>query len=263
MLRITKKSIFFEFVEVVDGKESTSVLDVFQTNLGIVSYLNFQATIEDDVTVEDMFKHIAKTPEAIDFAFDSSLGGHALKPYIDEMSIPTDPDKNLVYLEIAHEMDPMVEDGELFDIRRFRGVAKDGDIYSVELSPIASYKKLPLKLNTSYILFDDEGNVVLETYKLFTLHDIIHAMLYEVSYHGEPSAREEIFNEVVSKHKKTVSAESSEQETVDSLTKALMKVVEAEDYEKAAKIRDRIRQMSADNQKDNPTIKKKTSKKKK
>ena len=256
MVRITKNGVFFDFIEInEDGTEVEKELNILTTNLGIVSYLTFPAIIEEDVTMEDMMNILALRPETTDFIFDSSMGGHSFIKYWDEMKEPIDSIKeklneNILYLEIAHETDFISEeDPELFDECRLRGFGKDDNIYSMEFSGIPTYKDLIIKLNTSYIVkqIDKNGKekTILSTNKSFTMFEIFHAILYEMSFYGDSIMRAKILEEVL----ETLEIEPEDlvklrdRNDIQSLKKDLQKLVEQENYEKAAELRDKIKKL--------------------
>jgi protein-arginine kinase activator protein McsA len=251
MVRISKDGVFFEIVEIdEDGKETRKTVDVLATSLGIVSYLTFPVSVDEGVTVEDIMNILVLHNESTDFIFDSSLGGHSFNKFWDEMQkdIPQDP--TLSWMEIAHESDPLTdEELELYSTPRMRGIGKNRELFSVEFSSVASYKKMEVKLNTNYVISKmnsaEEEIIVLSCTKSFTLFDLIHSLLYEMSYYGDPTSREEVLSEVMESLgvDKIEAFKLSDKSNIYSLKDQLQAAIEKEDYEEAAKIRDKMNKL--------------------
>lgn len=251
MIRISKEGVFFEFVEIdEEGNETKQSLDVLATSLGIVSYITFPVTIDEGVTVEDIMNVLALNPESTDYIFDSSLGGQSFTKFWDEMKQDSVQDQILSSMEIAHEIDPLTDtDMTLYSVARMRGVGKDRELFSVEFSPVSSYKKLEVKLNESYIVRKvnsaEKETIILSCTKSFSLFEVIHALLFEMSYYGEPEARKKVLDEVVESLgvEKIEAFKLKDRDDIEKLKKELQNLIENEDYEEAARIRDKIRRM--------------------
>lgn len=251
MVRISKEGVFFEIVEIdEDGKETRKTVDVLATSLGIVSYLTFPVSIDEGVTVEDIMNILVLHTESTDFVFDSSLGGHSFTKFWDEMQKDIQQDPTLSWMEIAHESDPLSEEeSELFSTTRMRGIGKNRELFSVEFSSVASYKKMEVKLNTNYVITKtnsaEEETVVLSCTKSFTLFDLIHSVLFEMSYYGDPISREEVLAEVMESLgvEKIEAFRLKDRDDMERLKKELQGLIDKEDYEEAAKLRDKIKRM--------------------
>ena len=251
MIVITKEGVFFELVEIdEEGNETVKTLDVLATSLGLVSYLTFPATVDDGVTVADIMNILSINKESTDFIFDSSLGGHTFNTYLDEMKLETNQDQMFSGMEIAHEIDPISdEEPDLFSVARMRGIGKNRELFSVEFSPVASYMNMEIKLNTNYVVRKldsaEKETVVLSCTKSFSLFEIIHAVLFEMSYYGDVDARKKVLDEVLESLgvDKIEGFRLSDRDDVDNLKKDLQKLIDTEDFEEAAKLRDKIKRM--------------------
>lgn len=249
MVRITKDGVFFDSVNIDEaGNETLSTIDVLGTpGLGLISYMSFPVTIEDGITVKDIMDMLASNGEAVDVAFDSSLSGQPFAKFHAEML--AEPTAQMYsYVEIAHESDP-IEANELFSTVRMRGVGSNGELFSVEFAPVSDYRDMVVRLNTTYTInmLDNSGKEkkVLSVKKDFTLYEIVHAMLFEMSYYGDASDRAEAFEKV----KFAVGVDHIEgfrlndRQDVENLQNELQRAIDKEDYEKAAELRDKIKQM--------------------
>lgn len=251
MVNITKDGVFFELIEIdEEGNETAKTLDVLSSSMGLVSYLTFPVQIAEGVTVEDIMNILALNPESTDFIFDSSLGGHTFTSFYEEMKneIPQDP--TLSWMEIAHEIDPISEeDMELFSVARMRGVGKDRELFSIEFSPVSSYKKMEVKLNENYIVrkidASEKETTLLSCTKSFSLFEVIHAVLFEMSYYGGPEERTEVLGEVLESLgvDKIEAFKLSDKPDIENLKKELQNAIDKEDYEEAARIRDKINKL--------------------
>lgn len=240
MVRITKDSMYFEIRDAKGVVVQT--VDAMATNMGIVSYMSYPVIIEDGVTVEDIFLLLGQNPECIDFAFDSSLGGHSFMMYLDEILAEEKVDKSITNLikdvEIVWDVEELGEDRRIKENPRIWGRDNDDQAISIELFPLSSYKKLPLRLNEAYCLFENDVPVF-EGTKTFTLYNLIHALLYEASYHGEPMNRTLAYEKLLKSYEEGEEMPIKVDE-VERLKRELQLSVEREDYEKAAKIRDKL-----------------------
>jgi len=252
MVKISKDGVFFEFVEIdEEGNETIKVLDVLETSLGIASYLTFSVTVDEGVTVEDIMNILALNLESTDFIFDSSLAGHSFQKFLDEMKNGDQhQDGILSWMEIAHEIDPFIEgETEMFNVVRMRGVGKNRDLFSVEFSPVSSYKKMEIKLNDRFIVKKKDSaekeHVVFSCTKAFTLFELFHAVLYEMSYYGDPVERKEVLDEVIKSLgvDKIEAFKLSDRDDIEKLKKELQDLLDKEDYEEAAKVRDKIKRI--------------------
>lgn len=250
MVRISKDGVYFQVVTIdEEGNEEVTTIDVLATSLGIVSYLTYPVTLEEDVTVEDIMNILALNMDSTDFVFDSSLGGFPFTSFYEELKGEAE-EQMFSYMEVAHESDPVTE--ELFSIARMRGVGKNNELFSVEFTPIASYKHMKIVLNNEYTIIkigeDEKKNNIFSTKKAFTLFEFIHALLFEMSYYGDASSRKNTLDDML----ETLGVEkiegfrlnsATDRNDINNLKKELQALIEKEDYEGAAILRDKIKNM--------------------
>lgn len=259
MVTITKEGVYFTLTEInEEGLESEKVINVLESSLGLVSYLTFPVELEEGITVEHIMNLLALNMEHTDFMFDSSLGGHQFKSFYEELQEDAKPDENLSYMEIAHELDVLTPDNlDLFSVARMRGVGKNLELFSIEFAPLSTYKKFEIRLNQDFIVkkIDDSNHesVVLSCKKSFTLFDVIHAVLFEMSYYGGPEERNKVLNEILGSLEvdKIDAFRLSNKDDIHSLRKRLKDLIDEEDYEEAAKVRDKINELLNDKGEEN------------
>ncbi len=255
MVRIEKDKMLFEFVEVDSkGKEKRRAINVLESSLGLASYLTFPVSVAEDVTVSDVMKFLSASVESSDFVFDSSLGGHSLVKFLDEINQEMDAEPNLDFMEIAHEVDLVDENGILESIPRMRAVGKDGAIFSVEFSPVPCYKNFPIRLNKQYVIRTDKKDGkepdVMILQKEFTVFEFFHSILYEMSYYGDAEDRNSSFENLMDMSlEPETKIELKERDEVEILKKDLQRLIDKEDYEQAADIRDRLKKLLDDKNK--------------
>lgn len=251
MIRISKTKMMFHYIEVSSESEEPKSIDIMETTLGMVSYLQFHVELDEDVTVEDIMRMLARNPETTDYVFDSALGGHSFKEFAKEMDEDVPNSTNIEYMEISHQVDPIGEEMNLFEAARLRGIGRNGKLFSVEFSPVSSYMRFPLRVNEQFALrFDNDKT--LELNKSFTLYEFISAILYEMSYYGGPEMRKAALEEILSQNTEEPAEETEDEfevidasvthDEVSDMQKQLENLIDLEDYEAAARLRDRIRQ---------------------
>lgn len=259
MIVISKDRIYHEYFK---GGMKVMV-DIAQTNASIVRYLTEIVHVEADVTVEDVLRHLIDYQEDITFAMESSLGGYNLQPFLDELIKDVPREDHLLYAEFCHEAN--VIDGTVVYAPRFGAMGKDiaggTDMelpYTVELASISAYKHLTIVLNRSYELtkIDEVDGKQIDTVlftgqKEFTLYELLHALLFEISYYGTPDMRAGTLREVIANiggdqgdfNMSVAQMEHLKTEEISRLETELEESVKNEDYEKSAEIRDKIAQL--------------------
>lgn len=264
MIVISKDRIHHEYIE----DNMKVMVDIGTTDASLTRYFTETVFVEEDVTVEDVLRHLIDYQEDISYAMEGSLGGYPLEIYLDELIVDMPVEEHLTYAEFSHEAS--VIEGFLTYSPRFGAMGKNiigegGEVlaYSIELAPIGAYKHLPIVINREFNVFktnvvDDkeEDAVIFTTQKDFTLYEFLHALLFEISYYGTPAMREATLKDVVSSmgqdedlaHISIAQIEQLKVTEVARLEEELKASVAAEDYERSAEIRDKIALLKRDKQ---------------
>lgn len=258
MIVISKDKIHHEYF---DGQFKVMV-DISTTDSNLTKYLSEVVHVEEGVTVEDVFLHLRDYQEDIGFTMESSLGGYPLELYLDELLTVKPEEEHLIYIEFCHEVS--VTNGTLTDTTRFgaigldiTGESPDEVIYSIELAPIYTYKHLPIVLNKEFRIINVDENdiesVLVILNKEFTLYDLLHSMLFEISYYGTPEMRAECLKTVIASMGQSgeqpmsmAQVEQMKQSEISRLNEELKHSIASEDYERSAIIRDQISQLKRD-----------------
>lgn len=258
MVVITKEAIYIDYFE--NGNNMR--IDIRDTDGKITRFLGEVVFFEDGVTVVDFMKLLNEYEAELNVAFDHSLGGYGFAEFYAELSDEAEADDLLRCVEFAHE--PSIEDSLLMCDTRFGAIGTDESAedkeelqqFSVEISPISTYKNLEIVLNTLYRLTHTElidgeevETLLLEVHKPFKLYDIIHSFLYEISYYGNKACRlaafEEFKNHMIARMKDAGDLKGPElarqiEKEIMELESELEGSVADEDYENSARLRDRI-----------------------
>lgn len=265
MLRITKDSILH--VE-LDEDENEEISNIIDSENGIVSFLDQFVTFEEALTIGDFIKVLMDFEESIDYVFDSGLNGQSLSTFAAELNETTSHDGALSYLEIVHDVE-LDSEGILSEIKYFQGIGPspvDGHMtpFSLELLPLSYYKDLPLILNHNYVVQRIEivkdipmHFIELKALKGFTLYEIIHSVLFEISFHGTPTERATMLVDILEICQQATgqpvaalalpaAASTGKDAEMARLSEELNKAIETENYESAVIIRDKIKSLGGD-----------------
>jgi hypothetical protein len=196
-------------IKIVNGKAAKTSWDsdirehVTKEIDSLVPYLDCPIEIEE-TTFGQFFAFIEKDLDFYNVAYRSATYGHPINPFVDELHKSGKPN-DLDYVEVYWGCD--MDDGVMTDYPGFHGwgtwtaenaldqpAMKGG--FAIEFTPLCDYKTALLKLDSDYQIHDDNFKLLLKTKKGFRVHDVIRAILYEITWAGDISkGREEPFGE--------------------------------------------------------------------
>lgn len=243
MVKIGKDSITV-LAHDINGEQIT--VDVADTP-GITTFLADATIFDEGVTVRDFLGHLERYYEQIDLIFDGSLGRLPFSIFLDDAKTPASEDDifECDFIEIIRDV--RVDDYGLFE-QPVMQAAIGKDVVSIELKPINQYIDAELVLNPWYVIFnDDRTEELFKTVKPFTLFEVIHFFLNEISLHGAPSDRDTLFKEI-----EPVLIQEDLERQLNAAQQELDAAIEEEDYERGGKIRDRIKELKKRVQIDKP-----------
>lgn len=180
--------------------------------------LNFPVQIEN-TTFGQFFMLLEPEWHLYDKIYESALYGHPLKDFIDECKVVEGNPKEIEHVEVywcseidEHEEYPDEDSGQrpfgdyisVFPGFHGWGLWRDesdptlkGNL-GIEFSPLYNYQMVPLKLDKELKVYQWGKNPktvpkepILKCYKDFSVHDVISAILYEISFMGGPVSRDE------------------------------------------------------------------------
>ena len=208
MITITNDSIYKSDFSIV-GIRNPELLEIIPDD-EIIGYLSEEVELGESVTFERLFEIIIENKEMFNDIYHSCLGGYSLAPFIDEVDdIPTEKSE-LKFLEIFWHSDK--SDNEISMVSGLHGIGVEtsdnspynkGDsiIYAVDFTPLNNLKYLIVRLNKDVIIMDydrkdDEKFQIELGRKSFTIFDLFYAILYEISWNGDPDGREDRLSEI-------------------------------------------------------------------
>lgn len=189
-------------------------------------YLNEEVTF-DNITFERFFKLILKNSNIFDIVFYRSLGGLSVNAFEKDLnSNQSLNDINIHHLVVSWAADLYDQDFAFYT--DFSG-APDNPMeisYSLEFTSLSAYKHLQLIISTDFVLYGKNPSVeILKGKKNMTLYDAISAILYEISFFGDPNDRDDSANNL---HEQIMSIEdgTAERISMDDFIEQLNKLDE-------------------------------------
>ena len=187
-------------------------------------YLNERVVLSEDFTFGDLFNHLDKDRPEFDLIFSSCLGHHSLQLWFDEIRKPgSEKDDEIDYLEI-YRWGEYWSWGNIDLSIGISGISSNVEYtYGIGFTPLNELKHLPLRLNENFgisevkippriIMFCARmlkklgipvgkwNNPFEHTYVKgkaeFTVYELITAVLYEISFYGDPEKRDEKMEEL-------------------------------------------------------------------
>jgi hypothetical protein len=172
----------------------------------LVPYLDCKLDIEE-TTFGQFFRFIEKDVEFYNKAYRSSTYGCPVNPLVKEIQEPLQagprewsprgteipkPLSDVDYVEVYWGSD--MEDGVINEYPCFHGWG-DWDLdgpeapvkggIALEFTATNLYQHLPFRLNDEYQIFDEKLSPIFKGRKLFRVHDVIRAILYELTWAGD------------------------------------------------------------------------------
>lgn len=170
-------------------------------------YLQCSVSIEGDFLFIDLMRLLSCDEEFFQSVFDVALGGFPLSAYIEDANKEsTDKDK-LTFVEVywSVEVWDLPKHKSFESYAGFHGIGphtcdQTGEHdplgrWAIEFSPIADYADVPIKIDNTVTIFRYEDKKPVQKIEAgtrdFTLYDLIHAILNEISFCGLPEDRNE------------------------------------------------------------------------
>lgn len=175
------------------GGEKSGVVE------SLIPHLSESITLEDGCRFSALFDKIVLDKPLMELVFSSHLGYYPLDSFIDEYNLqkePLEPPNKLV-ISWSCEFWGMLKE-PTFDIYPdVSGQDLEGNACGLDFVPLYEWKNLPFELNTEVKVFEfPSGEARLKGTRNFTVYDVLSAILYEISFYGPPSEREEKVTEL-------------------------------------------------------------------
>lgn len=172
----------------------------------VKNYLNCVLHLEEGITFETFFNIIIKDKDFFNEVFKDTMGGFDLNQFLKEWKKTTDDNKvnKISYLEVRRDIKLKDDGGPLtLDINNiFEGIIKkDGgekENITLDFIPINHLKKLCLKINTDFNIPGEiiENVNIVSSVKEMTLFEVIESILYDITFYGDPTSRDNIKEDV-------------------------------------------------------------------
>jgi hypothetical protein len=183
------------YVSYWDSKKRKRV-EKKKTKQILSNVLQFPLHELSETTFGEFFSFIIRERELYQKIFESALYGHPLEPYIAEIAKPPGDPEELERVEVY--WGAQIEDGDFSLWPGFhgwgkykyeKGAPKSGP-YAIEFTPLYEYKMLPFTLDTTFEVWDikkPKKPVLAAPECLFTVYDVLKAILYEITWAGDIS----------------------------------------------------------------------------
>lgn len=204
MITITNKNIYFNEFSISD-LSSLDKVDII-TDDNIINFLSEEIELGESVTFKRLFDIVSNNLEEFNEIFFSSLGGHPLEPYLQEIENDQTEKYESDYLEIYWHCDKY--DNELTMEPSLHGIcSKTEERYAMDFVSLNNLKNYNIRINRKVELFDynkfkekdKENNDDLRLYigdKSITLFELYDCIFNEISFFGGPQDKTEKFHEL-------------------------------------------------------------------
>lgn len=194
MLRITQDSIFNKKNDIVLPEE-------------IVLYLNDEVSLEN-VTFERFFSLIMLNHTFFDIVFYRALGGFKIADFEKDFTAEPLPGVRDFFADVHHlqvawatDLYPDPSGDDIPNISMFIDFSGKSIIdteigYSLTFASLSEYKHLPLVINPNFIIYK-KNDPILTVKRNMTLYDVIKAILFEITFYGNPLSRDVFKDEFV------------------------------------------------------------------
>jgi hypothetical protein len=207
MITITNKGIYKSDFGIAEIRDPLSLEVISEDE--IVHHLSEEVELGESLTFEAIFDIIFENKEILEKIYKSCLGGFSLQPFINELNDIPSKKTELDYLEIFWHSDK--SDNDLTIVSGLHGIGVEetetgvqpkGDIisYAIEFTPLNNLKYLKVKINKEIVTMNydsKDDNFQLNLGRMtFTLYDLFYAILFEISWNGDPAGRENRLEEL-------------------------------------------------------------------
>ena len=193
MLKILKdKILYFPY----DG--SKRFRNLTKIRGGIFKKMNDDVEIADGVTFGSFFNLLIKEKKLIDLVFGASLCSVPFVSLIQDFKKKHDLlDDGIQYLEIFWYAENNEDELSAYPCIHLIEINKENEktSFGLDFLPLSELKEYPLKLNKDFEIFAYDkplvsNSIILKTTKKYTFYEIVHAILYELTFYGTPEMRD-------------------------------------------------------------------------
>lgn len=165
-------------------------------------HLNHYCEIEEGVTLKQIMNVVAKD-EILSAIVSVYSDINDIEGWHKEINRKSKKDTELAYIEISRSGQIWKKDiqtwTEWLGVRK-RKSKTEGKKVSLSYCELCNIAHVPVKLNTKFKIWSDtqtsKDNPVIDYKTSFTLIEILHAIYYDIGFHGGPKDRDTIKNDM-------------------------------------------------------------------
>lgn len=199
MITITNNNIYYSEFD-LSNLSSLDGVDIIY-NDEICNFLSEPVSLGESVTFKRLFDIVSDNIDNFNNIYFSTLGGHKLDPFLQEIENNQTELTNINYIEIYWNCDKF--DNELSISPSLQGVSDTGLYYSLDFVGLNNIKTCIVDLNENIDILDynkienknKKYNINLGE-KTFTLFELFNAIFFQISIHGGPLDKSEIQQEL-------------------------------------------------------------------
>jgi len=213
----------------------------------IINYLDCPVQVEEGISFGTFFGHLVKEKEILNMIFKETMEKSSIDNFLEEWQskcLTTPKVKGIKYINAYKVFDyiELPKQENFVDIRiELDGVGEEEELYNLEFIPINELKDVPFLLSNNVSIYKTLPHIKGEEIffkgqSFITLFELIGTILYILTIHGSPAARQSAKNKFIKILGETNIIELLEKEKEDS--------VDEENYEEAShlkKILDRLK----------------------
>jgi hypothetical protein len=198
MITITNNNIYYsEYSISTSSKDEVDILDIED----IISFLSEYVELGESVTIKRIFEIVSANIDKLNNIYESALGGLMLEPYLQEIENNPTEILDIDYIELYWLCDKCDDDVNI--LPSLHGISPKLDDCALDFIGLNNIKNCKIKINTNIEIVDynkienKKDDIVLKIgNKSFTLFELFNAIFYEISFHGGPQDKNEMFQEI-------------------------------------------------------------------
>ena len=231
MITITNNKLYYSEAGIL--KSEKQLIDDAQFPTYLAEYVEFA----DNLKFERIFQLLLQNKHVFNAIFQRSMSGVKIDNFLNEYIKNTSVEETgleYIYIGWIHENIRDVELKNLHLTPHFNGWVKGENGVShgqtIGLVPMSKLKHCIIKLRPQISVYKN-GKSLLKTTNNFTLFNVINAILFEITFHGDPETRDN-FKEALFRNESLVKCPDLDKDKVAEIRDNLKEyIVKYGDYE--------------------------------
>ena len=183
-------------------KEERKGVIVTEDN-SLIPHLEKAIQIDKNVTFGRMMNLINNDKDLLEIFFHTSLAGHSISPFIEDMNSTTEnEEQEVIVMSWNSQVSEYLDEGLWInpDIHSFNIEDKEKEnSFSLSFRKLADLKDALFELDMFFLITKIEDRKIKHLFKSkkwFTVYDVIGGILDEITFHGYPEKRDDKFVEI-------------------------------------------------------------------